>query len=147
VAWFLVFRPLRDKLGLGRVRVAISGAAPIAPPVVEFFWAMGVCVREGYGQTEGTAMATFTSGAVRTGTVGTPLAGVELRIAPDGEILVRSPGVFVGYLNDEPAIRQAVDADGWLHSGDVGHIGDDGYLTVSDRKNDMLIDFVAEMYA
>jgi long-chain acyl-CoA synthetase len=147
VAWLLVFRPLRDKLGLSRVRVAISGAAPLVSPVVEFFWAMGVCVREGYGQTEGTALATFTSGAVRTGTVGTPLAGVELRLGPDGEILVRSPGVFVGYLNDEPATRQAVDPEGWLHSGDFGHIGNDGYLTVTSRKNDMLIGIIEEMYA
>jgi long-chain acyl-CoA synthetase len=147
-AWLLVFRPLRDKLGLGRIRVAISAAAPISPPVLEYFWAMGVSVREGYGQTEGTAMATFTpAGAVRIGKVGTALPGVELRIAPDGEILVRSPGVFLGYMNDEHATREAVDAEGWLHSGDLGEMDDDGYLTITNRKNDALIDFVEEMYA
>jgi long-chain acyl-CoA synthetase len=140
LAWALVFRPLRDKLGLGRVRVAISGAAPIAPQVLEFFWAMGVWVLEVYGQTEGTAMATYSrAGAVRVGKVGTPLAEVELRIEPDGEILIRSPGVFLGYLNDDAATAATVNPDGWLHTGDIGELDADGYLTITDRKKDIII--------
>jgi long-chain acyl-CoA synthetase len=140
VAWALVFRQLRDKLGLGRVRVALSGAAPIAPQVLEFFWAMGVSVLEVYGQTEGTAMATCTrAGAPRVGKVGTPLDEVELRIAPDGEILVRSPGVFVGYLNDDAATTETVDLEGWLHTGDIGELDADGYLAITDRKKDIII--------
>jgi long-chain acyl-CoA synthetase len=148
VAWLLVFRPLKEKLGFSRVRVAISAAAPIAADVLEYFWSMGVGVREGYGQTEGTAMGTYTSATpLRLGSAGTPLPGVELRLAPDGEILVRSPGVFLGYLNDEEATSEAVDGDGWLHSGDIGEMDDDGYLTIVDRKKDALIQVVEEMYS
>ena len=136
----LVFRPLRDKLGLGRVRVAISGAAPVAPQVLEFLWALGVPVREGYGQTEGSALATFTPlHDVRIGKVGTAEPGVELRIAPDGEILVRSPGVFLGYFRDPEATAQAIDDQGWLSTGDVGELDDAGFLTITDRKKDIII--------
>src|SRR2546430_11400831 len=104
LGWLMLYRSLRQKLGLQRVRVALSGAAPIAPQVLEFFWALGVPVREGYGQTENTAMATYTpADDVRLGTVGKPLPEVELRIAADGEILTRSVGVFVGYFNDTGA--------------------------------------------
>src|SRR4051794_28089776 len=139
LGWLMVFRSLRDKLGLGRVRVAISGAAPIAPQVLEFFWSLGVPVREGYGQTEGTALATYTpADDVRIGTVGKPLAGVEIRIADDGEILLRSPGVFIGYFKDPEATAATLDGDGWLHTGDVGTV-DDGYLTITDRKKDIII--------
>jgi len=136
----LAFRALREKLGLLRVRAAISGAAPIAPQVLEFFARIGVHVREGYGQTEGTAVATATpAGGIRIGTVGTPLPEVELRIADDGEIVVRSPGVFKGYFRDEAATAQTVDPDGWLHTGDVGELDADGYLTITDRKKDIII--------
>jgi long-chain acyl-CoA synthetase len=140
LGWVLLFRSLRDKLGLGRVRVALSGAAPIAPQVLQFFWSLGVEVREGYGQTEGTALATgMPVDGVRIGTVGKALPGVELRIADDGEILVRGPGVFLGYFKNEQATKEAVDADGWLHTGDVGVLDDDGYLTITDRKKDIII--------
>ena len=136
----LAFRALREKLGLLRVRAAISGAAPIAPQVLEFFARIGVHVREGYGQTEGTAVATATpADGIRIGTVGTALPEVELRIADDGEILVRSPGVFKGYFRDEEATAQTVDPDGWLHTGDVGELDADGYLTITDRKKDIII--------
>ncbi|UVS79858.1 long-chain fatty acid--CoA ligase [Actinokineospora sp. UTMC 2448] len=135
----LVFRALREKLGMARVRVAISGAAPISPQVLEFLWAIGIPVREGYGQTENTAICTLTPpGDVRLGAVGRPLPGVELRIAPDGEILTRSAGVFQGYLDDPAATAAAVDPDGWLHTGDVGKL-DDGYLRITDRKKDIII--------
>ena len=140
LCWLLCFRQLRRKLGLGRVATAISGAAPIAPQVLEWFWALGVEVREGYGQTEGTAIATFTpAGRPKLGTVGVALAGVELRIAEDGEILLRAPTVFKGYLRDAEATARTVDPDGWLHTGDVGSIDGDGYLRITDRKKDIII--------
>jgi long-chain acyl-CoA synthetase len=136
----LAFRALREKLGLLRVRAAISGAAPIAPQVLEFFAQIGVHVREGYGQTEGTAVATATpADGIRIGTVGTALPGVELRIAEDGEILIRSPGVFKGYYRDEEATAETADAEGWLHTGDVGELDADGYLSITDRKKDIII--------
>jgi long-chain acyl-CoA synthetase len=136
----LLYRNLRDKLGLGRVRVAISGAAPIAPQVLEFFWALGVAVREGYGQTEGTAVATFTPlDDVRIGRVGKALPGVEVRTTADGEILVRGAGVFLGYFKNDEATRDTIDAGGWLHTGDVGELDEDGFLTITDRKKDIII--------
>lgn len=137
--WLLLYRPLRERLGLTRVRFAGSGAAPIAPLVLEFFWAIGVPIRELYGQTEGTALATFMPDDVRIGTVGTAITSAEIRIDQDGEILVRSPGVFAGYYRNEEATRATVDEDGWLHSGDVGILDADGYLTITDRKKDIMI--------
>ena len=140
IGHLLAFRALREKLGLLRVRAAISGAAPIAPQVLEFFARIGVRVREGYGQTEGTAVATATpEDGIRIGTVGKPLPGVELRIGSEGEILVRSPGVFKGYFRDDDATAETIDADGWLHTGDVGELDADGYLTITDRKKDIII--------
>lgn len=139
VAWLLAFRSLRDKLGLGRIRVALSGAAPIAPQVLEFFWTMGVPIREAYGQTENSALCTFMPvDDVRLGTVGRPAPGCEIRIAEDGEILTRSAGVFLGYLKNPEATAETVDADGWLHTGDIGEL-DDGFLRITDRKKDIII--------
>jgi long-chain acyl-CoA synthetase len=140
LGWLFLYRSLRRKLGLGRVREAVSGAAPIAPQVLEWFWAIGVPVREGYGQTEGTALGTLNPwGDVRIGTVGKPLVGLEVRIAEDGEILLRSPAVFAGYLKNDEATAETVDPDGWLHTGDVGTLDRDGYLTITDRKKDIII--------
>jgi long-chain acyl-CoA synthetase len=140
LAWVLLFRPLRERIGLTRVRWAGSGAAPIAPQVLEFFWAIGVPIRELYGQTEGTALATFTpDDCVRIGSVGRAIPGAEIRIADDGEILVRSAGVFAGYYRNEEATRATIDAEGWLHSGDVGVLDRDGFLTITDRKKDLII--------
>jgi long-chain acyl-CoA synthetase len=136
----LVFRALREKLGMSRVRAALSGAAPIAPQVLEYLWAIGIPVREGYGQTENTAVCTLTpEGDIRLGEVGTALPSVEVRIAPDGEILTRSAGVFQGYLNDPVATKAAVDDEGWLHTGDVGELSQDGFLRITDRKKDIII--------
>jgi long-chain acyl-CoA synthetase len=140
IGWFFLFRPLRDRLGIARVRAAGSGAAPIAPQVLEFFWALGLPIQEGYGQTEGSALATFNPGdAARIGTVGIPVPGATIRIAEDGEILVKGPGVFAGYFRNEQATHDTVDADGWLHSGDVGVLDAAGYLTITDRKKDLII--------
>ncbi len=140
LGWLLLYRPLRAKLGLSRVEGVLSGAAPIAPQVLEFFWALGVPVREGYGQTENTAQGTITPGDdVRLGKVGRPVAGCELRIADDGEVLTRGPGTFLGYYKDPKATKAAVDKDGWLHTGDVGVLDDDGFLQITDRKKDIII--------
>jgi len=140
IAWLLVFRSLRDKLGLGRIRVALSGAAPIAPQVLEFFWSLGVPIREAYGQTENSALCTFMPAAdVRLGTVGKAAPGCEVRIAEDGEILTRSDGVFLGYLKNPEATAETVDPEGWLHTGDIGELDADGFLRITDRKKDIII--------
>ena len=140
LGWLFLYRPLRLKLGLARVDGVLSGAAPIAPQVLEFFWALGVPVREGYGQTENTALGTITpADDVRLGKVGRPVAGTELRIADDGEILTRGPGTFLGYYQDPAATKATIDEDGWLHTGDVGVLDEDGFLQITDRKKDIII--------
>jgi long-chain acyl-CoA synthetase len=140
LGWLFLYRPLRQKLGLLRVDDALSGAAPISPEVLRFFWSLGVPVREGYGQTENTAQATLTPpDDVRIGTVGLPVPGSEIRIAEDGEILTRGPGTFQGYFRNPTATAETLDADGWLHTGDVGHLDADGHLTITDRKKDIII--------
>jgi long-chain acyl-CoA synthetase len=140
VGWLCLYRSLREKIGMSRVRGALSGAAPISPQVLEFFWALGVPVREGYGQTENTAQATITPGDdIRIGRVGTPVPGCELRIAPDGEILTRGPGTFLGYFKNPQATAETVDDEGWLHTGDIGELDADGFLKITDRKKDIII--------
>ncbi len=139
LAWLAVFRKLTERLGFERMRVAYSGAAPIAPDVLAFFQAIGVNLIEGYGQTEGTGVTALSRiGKVKRGTVGRALPGVEVRIAEDGEILVRSPAVFQGYFKDPAATADTV-VDGWLHSGDVGELDADGYLRITDRKKDIIV--------
>jgi long-chain acyl-CoA synthetase len=123
----------------GRVRHATSGAAPIAKEILEFFWACGVPVLEGYGMTEtATAATTSTVALHKFGTVGRALPGVELKIAEDGEILVKGPNIFDGYHNRADASFGAV-VDGWLHTGDLGSIDEDGYLSITGRKKDIII--------
>jgi len=140
IGWLLLYRSVRKKLGLLRVREALSGAAPISPQVLEYFWALGVPVREGYGQTENTAQATITPiDDVRIGKVGRAVPGSEIAISAEGEILTRGPGVFLGYHNDPAATAETVDADGWLHTGDVGELDADGFLTITDRMKDIII--------
>ena len=139
LAHFTVFRKLKERLGFDRIRVAYSGAAPIAPEILHFFHSIGVNLVEGYGQTEGTGVTTTsTIGKVKFGTVGEPLKGVQIKIADDGEILVKSPGVFKGYFKNPEATAETI-VDGWLHSGDVGSIDEDGYLTITDRKKDIIV--------
>ncbi len=123
----------------GNVRHATSGAAPIAKEILEFFWACGVPVLEGYGMTEtATAATTSTVADHRFGTVGKALPGVELKIGEDGEILVKGPNIFQGYHNRADASFGAV-VDGWLHTGDLGSIDEDGYLSITGRKKDIII--------
>jgi long-chain acyl-CoA synthetase len=123
----------------GNVRHATSGAAPIAKEILEFFWACGVPVLEGYGMTEtATAATTSTVANHKFGTVGRPLPGVELKIAEDGEILVKGPNIFNGYHNNADASFGAVE-NGWLHTGDLGSIDADGYLSITGRKKDIII--------
>jgi long-chain acyl-CoA synthetase len=140
LGWLLLYRSLRQKIGMGRVRTALSGAAPVAPQVLEFFWALGVPVLEGYGMTENTAQGTVTPpDDVRIGKVGVPVPDCEVRIADEGEILTRGPGTFLGYLNNPEATAETIDTEGWLHTGDIGELDDDGFLTITDRKKDIII--------
>ncbi len=139
---------LADRLVLSKVRglfgsehqLALVGAAPVAKELLEFFDACGVLVLEGYGLTESCAAATLnTRRAVRFGTVGRPLPGTEVAIAQDGEILISGPQVFQGYYKDAAATRSVVTPNGWLRSGDLGSISDDGFLTITGRKKDVII--------
>jgi long-chain acyl-CoA synthetase len=139
IAYFSVFRKLKERLGFDRMRVAISGAAPISPDILHFFQSIGVNLVEGYGQTEGTGVTCVSRmGRVKFGTVGPPLSGIEVKIAEDGEILVKSPGVFKGYFKNPDATCETV-RDGWLYSGDVGLIDEDGFLKITDRKKDIIV--------
>ena len=136
---FIVFRKLRERLGMERARLVISGAAPISPAVLEFFHAIGVPIREVYGQTEDSGPATIHhEDDIKLGTVGKPLPGVKLDIADDGEILVKGGNVFLGYFKNPEATEEALEG-GWLHTGDVGVIDNQGYLMITDRKKDILI--------
>ena len=136
----MLFRALKERLGMSRCDKALSGAAPIAPQVLDWFWSIGVPVREGYGQTENCAQATINPvDDVRIGTVGVAVGGAEVRIAEDGEILTRGDGIFVGYYKNPQATAETIDADGWLHTGDIGVIDKDGYLKITDRKKDIII--------
>jgi long-chain acyl-CoA synthetase len=138
-AYGAVFRKLKERLGFDRVRVAYSGAAPISPNVLKFFNALGLLLIEGYGQTEGTGVTTTSHlGQLKIGTVGKALPGTEVKIAPDGEILVKGPGVFKGYFKNPQATADTLK-DGWLYSGDVGELDGDGFLKITDRKKDLII--------
>ena len=139
LAYFIIFRKLKKRMGWDRLRVAISGAAPISPDVLHFFQSIGVNLMEGYGQTEGTGVACVSrTGQVKFGTVGPPITGTEIKIAEDGEILVKSPSIFKGYFRNPKDSAETVK-DGWLYSGDVGEIDKDGYLKITDRKKDIIV--------
>ncbi len=135
----LVFSKVRTRLG-GRLRIPISGGAPLAKEIAQFFDAIGVRIVEGYGLTEcTTACSTNRPDVYRFGTVGRPLPGFEIAIAEDGEILVRSETVFQGYFKDEEASAAVLAPDGWLRTGDIGELDDDGFLRITDRKKDILV--------
>ncbi|MCA9670213.1 MAG: long-chain fatty acid--CoA ligase [Myxococcales bacterium] len=136
----VVFSKVRSRLFGERVRFLISGGAPIAKELLEFFHAMGLLILEGYGLTETSAPATLNQPHdFRFGSVGRALPGVGVKIADDGEILINGPGLFREYYKDEAATREAIDADGWFHSGDIGRLDDDGFLYITDRKKDIIV--------
>jgi long-chain acyl-CoA synthetase len=141
VGWLFYFRALQDRIGVRKVRHAVSAAAPIAPEVLRFFMGIGVPMHEAYGMTENSAVATANRpGRVRLGTVGEPHPGIELRIdETTGEILTRHPGTFAGYWKNPEATAKTIDSDGWLHTGDVGEWVDGTYLKITDRMKDLII--------
>jgi long-chain acyl-CoA synthetase len=135
----LVFSKIKARLG-GKLRVANSGGAPLPREVAEFFFAIDIPIYEGYGLSEVTTAATVNRyNDYKLGTVGKPLPGVEIRIAGDGEILIRSNTVFAGYYHDEEATRETLDDEGFVHTGDVGHLDEDGFLVITDRKKDIIV--------
>jgi long-chain acyl-CoA synthetase len=139
IAGKLVYSKFKDRLG-GRIRVAVSGAAPLSLEIADFFHALDVLILEGYGLTECTAAVTANRPSkFRFGTVGPGLPGFELEIAEDGELLVRSETVFAGYYKDDAATREVLDDDGWIHTGDVAEIDADGFVRITDRKKDLIV--------
>jgi long-subunit acyl-CoA synthetase (AMP-forming) len=134
------FAPLRHELGLDRVELLMTGAAPIAPVVHEFFLSLGVPLAEGYGMSETGALGmTNLLGEIRLGTVGQPMPGTEARVAEDGELLMKGPHVMRGYRKDPEKTKEAVDDEGWLHTGDVATIDSDGFVRIIDRKKELII--------
>jgi long-chain acyl-CoA synthetase len=139
LADLLVYSKVKSRLG-GNLRIGVSGGAPLAKEIIEFFAALDVIILEGYGLTECTTGATINRPTrYRFGSVGPALPGVELRIAEDGEVLIKTDTVFDGYFKDEEATHEVLSDDGWLRSGDVGHLDEDGFLTITDRLKDILV--------
>ncbi len=139
LAYWSVLYPLKRRLGFERTRIAVCGAAPASPELFDYYHALGIPLVEGYGQTESTGViAVNRVERARVGTVGEPIPGLEVRLTDDGEIVVRGPNVFKGYFKDPELTAQTVDADGWLHTGDIG-AWEDGYLKIVDRKKDIII--------
>ena len=135
----LVFSKIKQRLG-DRFVFAVSGGAPLAPDLAEFFWGMGIRIYEGYGLSETSPVLCLnTPGSVKPGTVGPAIPGVELRIAEDGEILARGPNIMKGYFNMPEATAKAIDEEGWFRTGDIGEIDDDGFLKITDRKKELIV--------
>jgi long-chain acyl-CoA synthetase len=135
----LVYAKVKDRLG-GRLRLAISGGAPLSDEIAQFFHAIDILLVEGYGLTEcTTAASTNTHEAYRFGTVGRPLPGTEIRVAEDGELLIRSETIFQGYFKDPEATAEVLDPDGWLRTGDIGEIDEEGFIRITDRKKDLIV--------
>ena len=139
-AYWLVFRNIRRMLGLDRCRVAFTGAAPIAPELIRWYLALGIDMREVYGQTENCGVATLMpADGVKLGSVGKAVPWGEVAISPAGEILIRGDFLFMGYLNQPEKTAETVDAKGWLHTGDVGSIDNEGFVKITDRMKDSII--------
>ena len=139
LAYFTVFWKLKERLGFDRVRIGVSGAAPISHEILKFFQSIGIPIREGYGMTETTGISHMSSEVdYKVGTVGKALPETQVKIAEDGEILVKHAGIFKGYYKDEEQTKEVL-VDGWMHTGDVGMIDEEGYLKLTDRKKDLII--------
>jgi long-subunit acyl-CoA synthetase (AMP-forming) len=136
----LVFSKVRARLGLDEARFAVASAAPLALETQEFFLSLGIPILDVWGMSELTGPATISlPSSYRTGRSGRPLPGTEMKIAPDGELLVRGPHVFKGYFKSDEATRETIDEEGWLHSGDVATLDDEGFVHITDRKKELLI--------
>jgi long-chain acyl-CoA synthetase len=138
VADALVYSKIREGLGGGTQRFS-AGGAPLAPELAEFFWSVGVTIHQGYGLTETSPVVTAnTPAANKIGTVGRPIPNVQVKIAEDGEILVKGPNVMQGYYHKPEATREVLTSDGWFRTGDIGRLDEDGYLVITDRKKELL---------
>jgi long-chain acyl-CoA synthetase len=132
-----VFQRIRERLG-GELRMAISGAAPLGKDLADFYAAIGLPIHEGYGLTEGGIVALNPQGRVKSGSIGRPLPGVEMKLTEEGELIFRSPSVFAGYYNDEAA-TSSILRDGWLHTGDIAEFDADGYVYITGRKKEVIV--------
>jgi long-chain acyl-CoA synthetase len=135
----VAFSTVRGLIGLDDCQLAVTGAAPIPPELITWFRAIGVPLAEVYGLSETTGPMTFAAFDVKVGTVGPATPGCDVRIADDGEVICKGGNVFQGYLNDPEKTAEVLDDDGWFHSGDIGEMDDDGYVTIVDRKKELII--------
>jgi long-chain acyl-CoA synthetase len=133
------FRAIRELIGLDQCELAISGAAPIPADILRWYQAIGVPLSEIYGMSENRGPMTWAAWRIKPGTVGPAIPGCEVALADDGEIICRGGNVFSGYLSDPEKTAEALDDEGWLHSGDIGEIDDDGYIRIVDRKKELII--------
>lgn len=134
----VAFAPVRGLIGLDEAKICISGAAPLQSEVLRWFRTIGVPLSEGYGMSETTAILTW-SHAAKPGYVGRPAPGVEIELGPDGEVLARGGNMFIGYLDAPDKTAETVDEEGWVHTGDIGEMDDDGYLRIVDRKKELIV--------
>jgi long-chain acyl-CoA synthetase len=140
LAYWLVFRNIRRMIGLDRCHIAFTGAAPIAPDLIRWYLALGIDLREVYGQTENCGVATLMpSDGIKLGSVGKSVPWGEVKLSPEGEILIKGDFLFTGYLNQPEKTAEAIDANGWLHTGDVGAMDNQGFVKITDRMKDIII--------